>query len=394
MRASRREKKFMAMRRLLIHGTLLVIMVTSLKRDLTADGETHRDVLVYVGTYTEQDSKGIYAYRFNSGTGQLTPVGVAAETANPSFLAADSRGRFLYAVNELDRYGGQPTGAVSAFAIDSATGKLSLLNQVSSHDQGPAHIALDRTGAFAFISNYSLGSMALLPVSKDGRLGELTGFVQHQGSSVNKQWQQGPHVHEVVLSPDNRFALVTDPGIDQVMAYPFDASKGKLGEPVIAHAPPGSGPRHIVFGPDGKFLYVITELSSRILTYSYDSKSGGLRLVGTISSLPDGYAGTNYAAEIALHPSGKFLYASNRGDDSIAVFSLDPKGMLKRIESVPTNGKRPRNFALDPTGSWLLVANQESDNIVVFRINSDTGRLTATGEALRVPSPACVKFAP
>lgn len=385
----------MAVGRLLTFGTALVILVTGLSPEITSARAAKTDYLVYVGTYTDHESKGIYAYRFDSRTGRLTSLGLAAESANPSFLTSDSRGNFLYSVNELDSYQGQPTGAVSAFAFDPATGKLSPLSQMSSGDQGPAHITLDRSSKFAFISNYSLGSLAVLSVLKNGRLGDQVAFVQHKGSSVNKQWQQGPHVHEVVLSPDNRFALVADPGIDQVIAYPFNALTGKLGEPVIAHAPPGSGPRHIVFGRDGKFLYVITELSSTILTYAYDPRTGELRQVGMISTLPKQFSGTNYAAEVEVHPSGKFLYASNRGDDSIAVFSIDSAtGTLKLIGAVPTKGKRPRNFALDPSGSWLLVANQESDNIVVFRINGATGRLTPTGQMAQVGSPACVTFVP
>lgn len=383
----------MALGRLLTLGTVLVVLVTGLNPEITSARAAKSEYLVYVGTYTDKQSKGIYAYRFDSSTGKLTTLGLAAESVNPSFLTSDSRGHFFYTVNELDSYQGQPTGAVSAFAIDSATGKLSLLNQVSSHDQGPAHITLDQSGKFAFVSNYAPGSMAVFSVLKDGRLGDRVAFVQHKGSSINKQWQLGPHVHEVVLSPDNRIALVADPGTDQVIAYPFNAATGKLGEPIIAHAPPGSGPRHIVFGRDGNFLYVITELTSSVLTYAYDPKNGGLRSVGLISTLPKEFNGTNYAAEIDVDPSGKFLYASNRGDDSVAVFSIDSAtGALKLIEVVPTKGKRPRNFTLDPTGSWLLVANQESDDVVVFRIDGKTGRLTATGEVVHVGSPACVRF--
>ena len=385
----------MALRRLFTFSTALVLLLTGLNPEITSARAAKNEYLAYVGAYTDQESTGIYSFRFDSSTGKLTSQGLASESTNPSFLTSDARGHVLYAVNELDTYQGKPTGAVSAFAIDTATGKLSLINQVSSRDQGPAHITLDRTGKFAFVSNYSLGSVAVFFVLKDGRLGDQVGFVQHTGSSVNKQWQLGPHVHEVVLSQDNRFALVADPGIDQVIAYPFNGATGNLGEPVIAHAPPGSGPRHMVFGRDGKFLYVITELTSSVLTYAYDPKNGKLQQLGMISTLPKAFAGTNYGAEIEVHPSGKFLYASNRGDDSIAVFSIDSKtGALKLIEVVPTKGKRPRNFALDPTGSWLLVANQESDNIVVFRVDGATGRLTAKGEAAHVGSPACVKFVP
>ena len=378
--------------RLLTFGAL-VILLTGLSPEITSARTSKAGYLVFVGTYTDHESKGIYSFRFDSNTGKLTSLGLASESINPSFLTSDSRGHLLYAVNELDTYQGKPTGAASAFAIDSTTGKLSLINQVSSGDQGPAHITLDRTGKFAFVSNYSLGSVGVFLFLKDGRLGDQVAFVQHNGSSVNKQWQQGPHVHEVVLSPDNRFALVADPGIDQVIAYPFNAATGQLGEPVIADAPPGSGPRHIVFGHGGKFLYVITELTSSVLTYAYDAKNGGLRQLGMISTLPKAFTGTNYGAEIEVHPSGKFLYASNRGDDSIAAFSVDSEtGALKLIEVVLTKGKRPRNFALDPTGSWLLVANQESDDVAVFRIDRTTGRPTATGEPLHVGSPACVRF--
>lgn len=385
----------MALRRLFTFSTALVLLLTGLNPEITSARAAKNEYLAYVGAYTDQESTGIYSFRFDSSTGKLTSQGLASESTNPSFLTSDARGHVLYAVNELDTYQGKPTGAVSAFAIDTATGKLSLINQVSSGDQGPAHVTLDRTGKFAFVSNYSLGSLAVFSVLKDGRVGDQVAFVQHQGSSVNKQWQLGPHVHEVVLSQDNRFALVADPGIDQVIAYPFNGATGKLGEPVIAHAPPGSGPRHMVFGRDGKFLYVITELTSSVLTYAYDAKNGGLRQIGMISTLSKEFSGTNYAAEIEVHPSGKFLYASNRGDDSIAVFSVDSEtGALKLIEVVLTKGKRPRNFALDPTGSWLLVANQESDNIVVFRVDGATGRLTATGEAAHVGSPACVKIVP
>ena len=330
----------MALRRLFTFSTALVLLLTGLNPEITSARAAKNEYLAYVGAYTDQESTGIYSFRFDSSTGKLTSLGLASESTNPSFLTSDARGHVLYAVNELDTYQGKPTGAVSAFAIDTATGKLSLINQVSSGDQGPAHVTLDRTGKFAFVSNYSLGSVAVFSVLKDGRVGDQVAFVQHQGSSVNKQWQLGPHVHEVVLSQDNRFALVADPGIDQVIAYPFNGATGKLGEPVIAHAPPGSGPRHMVFGRDGKFLYVITELTSSVLTYAYDAKNGGLRQIGMISTLSKEFSGTNYGAEIEVHPSGKFLYASNRGDDSIAVFSVDSEtGALKLIEVVLTKGK-------------------------------------------------------
>ena len=360
----------------------------------SAKGVARGKYLVYVGTYTDHGSKGIYAYRFDARTGKSSALGLAAATPEPSFLTVDPSGRFLYAVNETESYQGQPTGAVSAFAIDPASGKLSLLNVISSRDGGPAHITLDQTGKYALVSNYTRGSIAVFPVLKDGRLGEASAFVQHRGSSVNKERQEGPHAHAVAVSPDNHFAMAADLGLDQVFAYPFDAANGTLGrEPHITKTHPGSGPRHLVFGPKGKFLYVINEMQSTVVTYAYDPSDGELRELSTISTLPDGFSGDNTAAEIAIHPSGRFLYASNRGADNIAVFSIDPaKGTLAHVESVSTNGKTPRNFAMDPTGSWLLAANQDSDDIVVFRINRKTGRLTPSGQVLHVPSPTCLKF--
>jgi 6-phosphogluconolactonase len=350
--------------------------------------------LIFVGTYTNHGSKGIYAYRFDSSSGKLTSLGLAAEAAEPSFLAIDSTGRFLYAANETLNYNGQPTGAVSAFAIQFETAKLSLLNQVSSHDEGPAHITLDRTDKYALVSNYTLGSVAVFRVLQDGRLGKAISFVQHKGSSVNPQRQKGPHAHAVALSPDNRFAVVADLGLDQLLVYSFDAAKGSLGAtPQIVRANPGAGPRHLVFSSDGRFLYVINELQSTIVAYSYDAATGALHELQTISTLPKSFSGNNTAAEIEIHPSGKFLFASNRGDDTIAVFAIDVHtGTLTQVETVRTGGETPRNFAIDPTGLWLLAANQDSDEIVVFRIDSKTGHLTLTGERLQVPSPTCLKL--
>ena len=350
--------------------------------------------LVYVGTYTDHGSKGIYAYRFDSSTGKMTSLGLAAEATEPSFLAVDSSGRFLYAVNEIETYNGQPTGAVSAFAIQPDTGKLSLLNQVSSRGTDPAHITLDRTGKYALVANYTSGSVAVFALLKDGRLGEVTSFVQHKGSSINPERQKGPHAHAIALAPDNRFAVVADLGLDQLLVYSFDAVKGTLGtQPQVVKASPGAGPRHLVFSTDGRFLYMLNEMQSSVAAYSYDAASGALHELQTISSLPKGFSSENTAAEIEIDPSGKFVFASNRGDDSIAVFAIDSyTGMLTHVETDSSGGKTPRNFAIDPTGSWLLAANQDSDNIVVFGIDQKTGRLRPRGDVLQVPSPVCLKF--
>jgi 6-phosphogluconolactonase len=375
---------------------LAVLLLVTLASSMfaLADGPAQGQYLVYVGTYTGHGSKGIYVYRFDSSKGKMISLGLGAETIEPSFLAIDSSGRFLYSANEIADYGGQPTGAVSAFVIQPETGKLSLLNQVSSRGAAPAHITLDRTGKYALVSNYTAGSVAAFPVLKDGRLGEATSLVQHKGSSVNSQRQKGPHAHAIALSTDNRFAIVADLGLDELLVYSFDSAKGTLGaNPQIVKATPGAGPRHLAFSSDGRFLYVINELQSTVVTYSYNPATGALHELQTLSTLPKTFSGNNTAAEIEIHPSGKFLFASNRGHDSIAVFAIDSgTGTLTPVENDPTKGKTPRNFAIDPTGSWLLAANQDTDNIVVFRIDQKTGHLTPTGDVAQAPSPTCLKF--
>jgi 6-phosphogluconolactonase len=351
--------------------------------------------LLFVGTYTEKESKGIYAYRFDAASSELTPLGVAAETTNPSFLAIDPTRRFLYAVNEVPKYKGGNSGAVSAFAIDRQTGKLSLLDEVASRGADPCYIAFDKTGKHALVANYTGGSVAVFPVRADGHLGESSAFVQHAGSSVNHERQEGPHAHWIETTPDNRFAIAVDLGLDKLLVYRFDAKTGSLtaNNPPNAKLDPGAGPRHLAFHPNGKFAYVVNELHSTITAFSYDSSRGMLHALKTVSTLPKGFSGSNDTAEIRVHPSGKFLFASNRGHDSIAVFSIDSTtGALTLVDHFPTQGKTPRNFEIDPTGKLLLVANQDANNIVVFRIDPNSGRLTPTGQTLHVPSPVCLKF--
>jgi 6-phosphogluconolactonase len=345
--------------------------------------------IAYVGTYTNQrptpKSKGIYAYRFDAKTGKFTSIGLAAETSSPSFLAVHPNHKFLYAVNENNQ------GTVSAFAID-ATGMLKPLNSVSSKGSGPCHLSLDRTGKWLFVGNYNNGSVASYPVNADGSLGEAISTVQHQGSSVNRSRQAGPHAHEAVVSPDNKLLFVPDLGMDKVMIYQIDA-KGALtaNDPPFAVIAPGSGPRHIAFHPNGKFAYVMTEITDSVIAFNYNGK-GGLEEMQTIAAAPD-FAGKS-GAEIAVHPSGKFLYAANRGHNSIAIFTIDSKGKLTAAGNVPTQGKTPRFFGLDPTGAYLIAANQDSDNIVVFKIDQKTGGLTPTGDVLEIASPVCVAFVP
>jgi len=353
--------------------------------------------LVYIGTYTDKQSKGIYAYRFDPAKDQLTSLGLAAETVNPSFLAVDASRRFLYAVNEMSQYEGRSSGGVSAFAIAPGTGKLTLLNEVASGGADPCHLTLDKTGRYLLVANYGGGSLAVFPILKDGRLGEASAFVQHTGSSVDPKRQEGPHAHSIYVSPDNRFALCADLGLDEVLVYRFDAGTGTLtpNNPAFALVSAGAGPRHFAFSPNGKFGYVIDEMQSTVTVFSYEPGSGALDVTQTVSTLPQEFKGESTAAEVAVYPSGKFLYGSNRGHDSIAVFTINSrKGTLTPLGYTPTLGKTPRNFAIDPTGSYLFVANQDSDNIVQFRIDPNSGRLTPTGQVLLVPAPVCVIFLP
>ena len=349
-----------------------------------------REWIVYVGTYTRQTSKGIYAYRFEGATGKLTPIGLAVETSNPSFLAVHPNQRFVYAVGEGS------TGITSAFAIEPGTGKLKLLNSVSSKGNGPCHVAFDKTGKWIFVANYGSGSIAAFPVRADGTLGEASASIQHSGSSVDTRRQEGPHAHSVNISPDNRFLVATDLGLDETLVYRFDLSKGALtpNDPPFAKSAAGLGPRHFTFSPNGKFAYVVNEMKSSVTAFSYDKSRGTLKEIQTLSALPDNFSGSNSGAEIVIHPDGQFLYSSNRGHDSIAVFGVDPKsGLLKPSTWIATGGKTPRSFAIDPTGRYLFAANQNSDSVVVFRIDQTTGGLRATGGVLEVPSPVSVVFA-
>lgn len=357
---------------------------------------TQKAYFMYVGTYTTPASKsqGIYVYRFEGG--RVTPLGLAAESVNPSFLAL-GRDKFLYAVNETQDYRGQKSGGVSAFSIDHKTGKLTFLNERASGGTDPCYVSLDRTGKFVLVANYSSGSVAVFSLRGDGGLGERTAFVQHKGSSVNPQRQEGPHAHSIEVSPDNRFVLAADLGLDELLVYRFDATRGTLtpNQPPFAKANPGAGPRHFVFDPSGTHVYLVSEMQSSVTVYSYDAASGTLHQIQVINALPGDFAGESTAAEIAIHPSGRFLYTSNRGHDSISVFAVDPsKHTLSVLGHLPTQGKTPRNFAFDPSGNFLFAANQESNNIVVFRVDPKTGGLTPTGQVLDVPAPVCVIFEP
>lgn len=351
--------------------------------------------MVYIGTYTGAKSKGIYAAQFDAATGRMSEPALAAETTHPTFLTIHPNQRFLYAANEIGNFAGKKSGAISAFSIDAATGKLTLLNQQSSGGGEPCHVVVDRTGRNALAANYGGGSIAVLPVKENGSLGEATAFVQHQGSSANKERQEAPHAHFITPDPANRFALTCDLGLDKVLVYRFDASQGTLAanDPPAATLTAGSGPRHLAFHPKGRWVYVINELSSTMTVFSYNARQGALKELQTISTLPDGFKGDSSTAEVQVHPSGKFVYGSNRGHDSIVVFAVDKKtGQLKLLQHQSTLGKTPRHFTLDPTGKWLIAENQDTDNIAVFSVEPNTGALTPTGQVLKAPSPVCLQF--
>ena len=351
---------------------------------------------VYFGTYTGAKSKGIYLSTFDPATGSLSSPVLAAEIRSPSFLALHPTGRFLYAVNEINNFQGEPGGAVTAFAIDPATGLLRQLNQASTLTDGPCHLVVDSTGQNVLAANYGGGSVVVIALEPDGRLGAHGSSIQHRGSSVNPQRQQGPHAHGIYLDAANRFAFVPDLGLDRVMIYRFDAAAHSLAPidpPPYAAVKPGAGPRHFAFHPNGRFAYVINELDSTITAFSYDAARGRLTELQTVPTLPTEFKGQSSTAEIAVHPNGRFLYGSNRGHDSLAVFAIDSAtGKLTFVQHEPTQGKTPRNFALDPTGAFLLAANQGSDNVVVFRIDAGSGKLSPTGKTIEVGAPVCVTF--
>ncbi len=352
---------------------------------------------VYIGTYTQRGSKGIYRMEMDPATGRLTEPVLAAETASPSFLALHPDGRFVYAVGEVSEFNGEKAGSVVAFSRDPKSGALTLLNRQSSRGTGPCHLVVDRTGKRVLVANYGGGNVAVLPIQQDGSLGPATGFFQHRGTSVNPQRQEGPHAHSINVDRDNRYAFAADLGLDKVLVYRFDAERGTVepNEPDGASVKPGAGPRHFAFHPSGRYAYVINELGNTVTAFSYDAKRGTLQTIQDITTLPADFKGASYTAEVVVHPSGKFLYGSNRGHDSLAIFRIDEKtGQLTPAGHQPTGGKFPRNFNIDPSGRFLLAANQDGDNLLVFRVDPATGALTPTGQEIKIPMPVCIKFAP
>lgn len=356
---------------------------------------TESEHLMYVGTYTRETSAGIYAYTFEESTGEARELGLVADMRDPSFLALHPGGRFLYAVSETDDYDSDGSGSVLSFAIEPGSGRLRKLNEVSSAGGWPCHLDIDSTGRMLIVANYKGGNVASFPVNEDGTLGRAASFFQHEGSSVHARQEQ-PHAHSADYSADGRFAFFSDLGLDQVKVYRADPATATMSphEPPHVEVEPGSGPRHFALHPSGRFAYGLNELSSTVTVYAFDSEAGALSVQQTASTLPEGFETENYTAEIYVHPTGRFVYASNRGHDSIAIFAIDPEnGRIEPRGQVSTRGEWPRNFAFDPSGQFLLAANQNSDNIAVFRIDQESGALEPTGTDLAIDAPVCLLFA-
>lgn len=374
-----------------------VFTVTGARAGAGAE-ETPTKYLCYVGTYTSDPNEGIARFILDTKTGEVSAQVITRGVVNPSFLAIHPSRKFLYAVAEVEDMEGKKTGGVRAFAIDPRTGALEPLNEQISGGPGPCHLTVDGAGKNVLVANYGGGSAAVLPIQPDGSLGKISSFVQHEGSSVNKQRQEGPHAHSINLDAASRFAFVADLGLDKVLIYRFDPEKGTLepNNPPAAMTDPGAGPRHFTFHPNGKFAYVINEMALTVTAMRYDAQTGKLEPFQTISTVPAGIKGDEYStAEVLVHPSGKFLYGSNRGHHSIARFAIDEAtGSLTFLGTTPTGGKTPRNFALDPTGSVLLAENQDSGTIVLFRVDPKTGDLTPTGTSLAVTRPVCIRMIP
>jgi 6-phosphogluconolactonase len=371
---------------------LWLVIALAVGLDSVAMGQaSNSEWFVYVGTYTRGGEGGIHLLRFDPDQERFEYVGLAAECSDPSFIAIHPNGCYLYAVSER----GSPEGGyVLSYAVDRVSGLLTSLNEQHSGGMGPCHLMVDPSGGWVLVANYSDGGVATLRILEDGSLGEDGARLKHEGSGVDPERQEGPHAHSINLTPDGSRAIVADLGTDKVVVYRFDPSDGSLtlNEPPGGSVEPGAGPRHVAFHPDGNRIYVLNEMFASLTVFAYDPASGRLESLQTISMLPDDFNGFRSAAEVVVHPSGRFVYASNRGHDSIAVFAVNPgDGSLTALGRVPSGGKSPRNFAIDPSGRYLLAANQSSNNLVVFRIGAD-GALTPTDMKVGVPKPVCVRF--
>ncbi|MDA1297841.1 MAG: lactonase family protein [Chloroflexi bacterium] len=357
------------------------------------------DWLMFVGTYTRGGgSKGIYVFRMDGESGAMTQVHVEEGISNPSFLAVHPSQKYLYAVNEVAESSGVPGGALTAYAIDASSGKLERINQQSTGGAGPCHVAIDATGKYAVVANYSGGSVCMLPISEDGSLKPSSHFVQHYGGTkVNPRRQEKAHAHSANLSPDNRFAIINDLGLDQLRVYEMDLGAGKLifKESSSVKTVPGAGPRHFDFHPNGRFAYVINELGCTVAAYRYNAATAAMTMTNALSTLPKGYKGENTTADIHVSPNGRFVYGSNRGHNTLAIFRINQSdGSIEFVGDQSTGGKTPRNFAIHPDGKYLYAANQDSDSIIQFEVNQSTGELMPVGREIRCPMPVCLKLMP
>ena len=385
---------------LLAGGMALLALLLGFAPAANSDAPARPDKMwVFVGTYTgpKTKSQGIYRLEFDPANGNLGNPVLAAETTNPTFLAIHPSQKFLYAANEVDEFAGKKGGGVSGFALDAKTGALTPLNQQSSRGEAPCHLVVDRTGKNVLVANYNGGSVAVLPISADGKLSEASAFVQHAGTVADAKRQGGPHAHSINVDAGNHFAIAADLGLDKLFVYKFDAAKGSLtpNDPPFLATAPRAGPRHFAFHPNGKYAYVINEINLTIDAMAYDADKGILKRLQTISTLPAGVEAKPMfsTAEVVVHPSGKFLYGSNRGHDTIAAFSIDAKtGELKLIGHQGEGIKTPRNFNIDPAGNFMLVGNQSGGSIAVFRIDAKTGELKPTGIKAIIGAPVCMKF--
>ena len=355
---------------------------------------------VYVGTYTrslphvQAKAEGIYVYRMDAEGGDWRHVQTVPDVPNPSYLTLHPSRRFLYAVNEVGEIDGERGGAVSAFSVDPASGKLTFLNRRSTHGEDPCHLTVEPSGRYVLASNYSGGSVAMFRVQEDGSVSPSTDFHQHVGKSVNAERQNEPHAHSINVDPTGRFALVCDLGQDRVIVYRLELDSGKLVPHGWVASEPGVGPRHLDFHPNGRLAYVIDEIGNTMTTYAWDGANGQLEALQSVSTLPEGTSLPNGTADVHVHRSGRFVYGSNRGHDSIAILAIDAtSGKLSSIGHESTLGKTPRNFSLDASGRYLYAANQNSDTVVAYQIDEGTGKLTPTGQQFDVPTPVCIKMA-
>ncbi len=354
------------------------------------------DPVLFVSAFASGDEGAIHAYRFDSDTGRLNLLQRTTDIEHPFFLAVSPAGQFLYAIDS-EKFGDDEDEFVAAYSIERSSGRLKRLNRQSARGRTSCYLDVDSSGRTVVVANYSSGDVAALPVREDGSLGEASSFIRHSGSSVEPKRQNGPYAHCIEISPDSRFALAADLGIDKVLIYRLDAATGGLtanDAQASAAVAPGSGPRHLTFHPNGKRVYVINELKNTVTFFDYGAESGTLSRRQTISTLPADYTGTSYCADLKVTPDGRFLYGTNRGHDSIAIYRIGDDGTLTLVKIEPSLGKGPQNLLITPDGRWLLCANMPGNNVAVFRINTDSGRLTSQGEPTSITMPSCIRWLP